>query len=118
MWCPKCKTDRAHRSHRKGLTEHVASVLAYYPYRCKECKHRFLLNRYAAPPGPPSEHPSTEREIRATRQARTWQRKKRNLTIYGVALVLFLAFLYLVTRDRSANQNGDSALFQSISRAG
>jgi len=118
MWCPKCNTDHAHRSHRKGLKEHLASLLAYYPYRCRECKHRFLLSRNTEPPTPPSEHRSTEREIRATRHARDWQRKKRHMTIYGVALVLFLLFLYLVTRDRGANENGNSGVFQSISRAG
>jgi len=116
VWCPKCKNDRAHRSHRKGLKEHLASLLAYYPYRCRECKHRFLLSRYAATEGPPSEHPSTEREIRATRRAKDWQRKKRHMAIYGVALLLFLAFLYLVTRDRSGSEGPSSALFLPTTR--
>ena len=110
MWCPKCKNDRAHRSHRKGLKEHLASLLAYYPYRCRECKHRFLSNHYAAPEPPTGEHRGTEREIRANRRTKDWQRKKRHMAIYGAALLLFLAFLYFVTRDRGANENGNSAL--------
>lgn len=107
MLCPKCKTDRAHRSHRNGVKEHLASLLAYYPYRCRECKHRFRHSRYAPTGTPPStEHRSTEREIRATRKARDWQRTKRHVAIYGIALLLFLAFLYLVTQYRGG---GDSA---------
>ena len=107
MLCPKCKNDRAHRSHRSGVTEHLASLLTYYPYRCRECQHRFLLSRYASIETPPStQHRSTEREIRATRKAKDWQRKKRHFTIYAVALLLFLAFLYLVTRDRNAGDSG------------
>lgn len=114
MLCPKCHNDRAHRSHRNGLKEHLASLAAYYPYRCRECKHRFLRSRYATPDLPPSQHRSTEREIRATRRAKDWQRKKRNITIYGVALLLFLVFLYLVTRDRTPNDTTNSALFPVV----
>lgn len=106
MWCPKCKTDRAHRSHRAGVKEHLASLLAYYPYRCRECKHRFLRSRYESTEPPSGEHRSTEREIRATRRAKDWKRKKRHMAIYGVALLLFLIFLYLVTRDRNAGAGG------------
>lgn len=109
MLCPKCKTDRAHRSHRSSAKEYLASVLAYYPYRCRACKHRFLLSRYAKPEAPPSEHVGTEREIRATRQSKNWERKKRHLIIYGIALLVFLVFLFLVTRDRGANDGGGTA---------
>ncbi len=113
MWCPKCKNDRAHRSHRDGIQEYLASLFAYYPYRCRECKHRFLRSRYKTEEGP-SAHRSTEREIRATRKAKEWERKKRHLAIYGMALLLFLAFLYFVTRDRAAPGGGTSALRPSI----
>ena len=118
MWCPNCKTDRAHRSHRKGAKEHLASLLAYYPYRCRECKHRFLRNRYESIEPPSGEHRSTEREIRATRRAKDWERKKRHMTIYGVALLLFLIFLYLVTRDRNANPNGGPVSYAPAAELG
>jgi|GEM_PF-1528156 hypothetical protein len=111
MLCPKCKTDHAHRSHRQGVKEHLASLLAYYPYRCRDCKHRFLQNRHAAPQGPPSAHPSTEREIRATRQTKNWERKKRNMIVYGIALFVFLVFLYFVTRDRGPSSENAHASF-------
>src|SRR3954452_21717504 len=72
--CPKCKTDRAHRSHRQGVLERSAALFTYFPYRCRECDHRFL-SRPAAHEQTSSEHRSTEREIRATRQAKDWARK-------------------------------------------
>jgi hypothetical protein len=116
MWCPNCKADRAHRSHRAGVKEHLASLVAYYPYRCRECKHRFLHSRNAAPEAPPSVHRSTEREIRATRRAKEWHRKKRYMAIYGIALVLFLVFIYLLTRDRGENARGNARLATPIAR--
>lgn len=111
MLCPKCKNDRAHRSHRNGAKEHLASLLAYYPYRCRECNHRFLQTRHQqieVPGG--GNHQSAEREIRATRKAKTWQRKKRHIAIYGIALLLFLAFLYLVSQDRNGGDGGNVLL--------
>ncbi len=40
--CPKCGKDFVRRALRKGLHEHVLSVLYVYPYRCQLCAHRFL----------------------------------------------------------------------------
>ena len=110
VWCPKCKTNRAHRSHRTSVREYVAGLFAYYPYRCRECKHRFLHSRNQRAGAPSGEHRSTEREIRATRRAKEWHRKKRHLAIYGIALVLFLVFIYLITRDRGTNDRGTATL--------
>ncbi len=97
MVCPKCKIDHAHRSHRKGL-EHLAALFGYYPYRCRECGHRFLHFRYAAPFEPPGRRSETEREIRSTRTRIRWQRKKRILMLYGIGALVFLGFLYFITR--------------------
>lgn len=110
MWCPNCKTDRAHRSHRKSAKEYLASLAGRYPYRCRNCKHRFLSTRDAVPDSVPTVHRSTEREIRANRRAREWKRKKRHLAVYGVALVVFLIVLYSLTRNRNSEDNGDSSL--------
>ena len=107
--CPKCKTDNAHRSHRQGVLENVASIFTYYPYRCRECKHRFLHLRHETVEAPEPGQRSTEREIRATRQAKDWHRKRRDLAIYGTALLLFLAFLYFITRERSTPDSGNAA---------
>ena len=100
MLCPKCKEDRAHRSHRRGVWEYVAALLAYYPYRCHACEKRFLRFKYAK--GEPGHEPtSTEREIRSTRRAIKWRRKKQELVLYALGILVFLVFLYLITQPRS-----------------
>jgi hypothetical protein len=102
LLCPKCKTDHAHRSHRRGLIEYGVAVAGFYPYRCQECHLRFLRFRYA----PIAEEPiGVEREIKATRGAIKAKRKRRELLLYGVAVVLFLAFLYYITRDRGGSSD-------------
>ena len=78
MLCPKCKTDNAHRSHRTGLREQLKSVIGYYPYRCRDCRLRFLSFRYwlslpdTAPPR------GAEKEIAATRGSLHRKQKRRD----------------------------------------
>ncbi len=99
MICPKCKEDKAHRSHRSGVKEHLVSVFAFYPYRCFKCKNRFLRHKYE----PESQETSgTEREIRATRRNIRRKRVKREFLMYAAGLVLFLVFLYFLTRERTS----------------
>lgn len=101
MICRQCKTDHAHRSHREGWKDYAFSLFQYYPYRCKECGFRFFEPK----PKPPEtvERPtSTETEIRATRTAQEWKRKRREFLLYGSALLCFVVFLYFVTRERAA----------------
>jgi len=97
--------DRAHRSHRKGLKDRAASLLGKHPYRCHECGYRFLHFDQAAAEehGQPT---STEREIRMTRSAARRKQRRRELWLFGVALLLFLAFLYYITRVRPAAEGG------------
>jgi hypothetical protein len=97
MLCPKCNTDHAHRSHRKGVFERLAGVLRYYPYRCRECQHRFLASWYAAP-SPAGGRLAVEREIRATRRKKKWQQRKRELLVVALASMFVLFFLYYLTR--------------------
>ena len=98
MVCEKCKTDSAHRSHRRGVIEFAASLFAIYPYRCAQCETRSLRFKYSETD---RRKPSgTEQEIRATRRGIRWQRRKRELLLYAAALLLFVAFLYFITRDR------------------
>src|ERR1019366_6758644 len=101
MVCPKCNTDRAHRSHRTGLTEHVFSIAGYHPYRCRQCSHRFLSLRDApAEPATPAAR-GVEREISSTRGAIRWKRKRRDILLYGSALIVFGVVLYFLTREPS-----------------
>jgi len=97
MLCPECHADSAHRSHRKGLKEHVLSLFDRYPYRCSKCKHRFLARRHTEiPPTPGATH--VEAEIKATRAAVRRKLWRREMLLYASGLILFLFFLYFITR--------------------
>ena len=98
MLCPKCKTDSAHRSHRAGLKEQLSSIAGYKPYRCRNCKHRFLSLRFAGALPASPETRGVEREISHTQGSIRWRRKKRDLMLYLAALVVFGFILYFLTR--------------------
>jgi len=85
--------------------ERVASWVAVYPYRCKDCDHRYLRFRYAEPDlaGPVD---NREREVRSTRKAMDWRRKRREFLLYGVGILCFLVFLYFITRERGGSLDG------------
>jgi hypothetical protein len=104
MICPKCKSDRAHRSHRRGLLERIAGILLLYPHRCHACQHRYLRFKYGRMPDGSGGPSHTEREIRQTRAAVRWKQKKQELLLYAIGLLLFLVFLYYITRP--ANRLG------------
>jgi hypothetical protein len=102
MLCPKCKTDRAHRSHRVGLAEHLVSIVGLFPYNCHDCHSRYLRFRDSSHEAGPSANPSGEREIVATQRIRNRERKQREILLYGLALLVFVAILYFLTREPSA----------------
>jgi hypothetical protein len=106
MECPKCKADHAHRSHRHGPAEWLASLFACYPYRCNACQHRFLRFRYTSPATIEANEGSAARLIRASRASRQWRRKRREFLLYGAAVLFFLAFLYYITRERPPAPDG------------
>jgi hypothetical protein len=88
------------------MAERLASLVAFYPYRCAQCAHRFLRFHYTfgeEPAGPPS---SAERDIKSTRAALQWKRTRREVLLYGVGLVLIVAFLYFITRERAPSDAG------------
>jgi hypothetical protein len=101
MQCTKCQTDSAHRSHRVGLRERVASLAGYYPYRCPKCGTRFqaLRNKEAEAAAPATR--TLEREISTTQGARRRKAWRRGLVLYGLALILFGVLLYYLTREPS-----------------
>lgn len=107
MLCPKCNTDHAHRSHRRGPAEYLASIFAVYPYRCAECGSRYLRSRYTAPETPAGANCSTELEIKATRSGMKWKRTRREFLLYSAGLGFFMIFLYFITRERSSPSDGN-----------
>lgn len=106
MDCPKCKADQAHRSHRQGPRERLASLFAFYPYRCNACQHRFLRFRYEPPGKTGGDETCTARLLRANRASKQWHRKRREFLLYGAAGLFFLAFLYFITRERAPAPDG------------
>lgn len=46
MICPECGATRVHRSRRKGFVEQaLLGSIGIYPYRCSDCKKRFMKRR-------------------------------------------------------------------------
>lgn len=64
-----------------------------YPYRCRDCGHRFLKFRDNTPDGKPSH------EIRSTRKSLAAKRRWREFLVYASGIVLFVVFLYFITRE-------------------
>jgi hypothetical protein len=40
--CPKCGSERVHRSHRRGAGERVLGLIGLKSRRCHECNTRFV----------------------------------------------------------------------------
>lgn len=40
--CPKCNSERVHRSHRRGVMERIAAVFGFKSRRCHACSARFV----------------------------------------------------------------------------
>ena len=101
MTCPKCKTDAAHRSHRKGIVEYLVSAFSYHPYRCHSCEHRFLYSPYFAKDSGKNAAGKTSREqqIRATRNSIQRKQLLREVLVLALALLLFLVFLRYIIRE-------------------
>ncbi len=96
MICPKCREDRAHRSHRSGLKEWAASLFGYYPYRCGKCGQRSVIARNAA-----DATGAIQSEIVRTQRRLKRARKRLEALVYGSALLVFLAVLYYITRQHA-----------------
>ena len=102
MICPKCKEDRAHRARRAGFVDHCVSIAGFYPHSCRACKTRFRAYRRPSSEKLPSTNPEVENEIRATRSARSWKLKQRQILLYCLAFLLFAAILYFLTHEPPA----------------
>ncbi len=100
MICPVCKVDRARRSHRSGLKEWARSLFGYYPYRCADCGLRMVLRRSGEASG------ALRSEIIKTRRRIKWSRARREILVYGSAILVFLAILYFISRQRPGGEDG------------
>lgn len=98
--CPKCKTHSAERSHRKSVLDRLAYMAGFSPYRCLQCRRRFLHFRFSAPPEIPAAERGTAREIRKTRRQLQFARIKQQIYLYAIAGLIFLGFLYFLAKER------------------
>ena len=94
MICPRCKENRAHRSHRSGIVDHLARWFAVKPYRCHACNHRFYVYRDGETS--PKLRTPEERRIMKLRRAIRWRRTRGEVLLYGVSSLILLALLYYV----------------------
>jgi hypothetical protein len=39
--CPACHSRAVARSRRRAIYEQFASIIGVFPYRCRDCFHRF-----------------------------------------------------------------------------
>ena len=98
MTCPKCKENRAHRSHRAGFKDRIFHLFHQIPYRCHACDTRF----YAYRAGERSEKLRTREEMKIMQMRRRlrWRRSKRELAAYGIAALLLLFVIYYTLQQR------------------
>jgi hypothetical protein len=69
-------------------------LFGFLPYRCQDCGHRFLYNVAGALEFKPN---ATEREIRKTRNHMKWERRKREWALFGLGILIVLAFVYYIS---------------------
>jgi hypothetical protein len=51
MTCPRCYSERIHRSKRRGIFERrVLSMVFVWPFRCENCDLRFFRGSLTAHP--------------------------------------------------------------------
>lgn len=98
MICPKCRENRAHRSHRSGPKDYLLRMFHQIPYRCHNCKARF----YAYRSGERSEKLRTHEEMKIMQLRRKirWKRSKRELAVYGVAAGILVVIVYMALQQR------------------
>ena len=98
MICPKCKENRAHRSHRAGLKDRFLRLFQQIPYRCHGCNQRF----YAYRSGERSSKLRTHEEMKIMQLRRRirWKRSRRELAVYGLAALVLIAIVYEALQQR------------------
>jgi len=94
--CPKCSSDAIKRAHREGMKERLLSLFLVYPYRCRKCGHRYL--RFRRSSGSPS---------KSSNKTAPAQKRRRELLLYGLGILLFLALLSWLVREHNEPSDGN-----------
>jgi len=62
MSCPKCRSERMHKSRRFGIIERkILAVILVRPFRCESCDHRFFRWSLTGEVKVPSSQPAATR---------------------------------------------------------
>ena len=102
MICPKCKENRAHRSHRAGLTDRFLRLFQQIPYRCHGCNQRFYAYRAGERSSKLRSH--EEMKIMQLRRRLRWKRSRLALAMYGLATLVLIAIIYVALQQRISTQ--------------
>jgi DNA-directed RNA polymerase subunit RPC12/RpoP len=88
--CPKCQSERVFRSHRRNRIEILESWLGWFPHRCRDCGHRYLVRaKDRSGAGVKDWRPDLDKRRR--------RRLLHQILIAAICVVVFLVFLhYLV----------------------
>jgi proteasome lid subunit RPN8/RPN11 len=93
--CPRCGSKHLRRSRRTGPVERFCEVFGYYPYRCHECLSRSFVR---TSPGLLTSGGSRMPK-RPEERKRAHQRTRREMLVWGAAILGFLAILRYLIRE-------------------
>jgi len=79
--------------------EHLASLAGFFPYTCRDCRHRSMRRLRSAAERGSQARTDAEKEVVAIRAAAGRRRKKREVALYTLALLIFVVILYFLTRQ-------------------
>ncbi len=93
--CPRCGSSLLRRSHRTGLIQRFVGIFGYYPYRCQECLSRSFLKTSSDL----LDRARSGSRKRPEERKRAWQRRRREVLLWGGGTIGFLAILYYLIRE-------------------
>jgi len=92
--CPRCGSQNIQKSRRTGPLERVCGLVGFYPYRCRECLSRTFLKTSDV-----LERARGTSRKRPEERRRAWQRTRREMLLWGGAILGFVAILYYLALD-------------------
>jgi hypothetical protein len=97
MTCPSCMENLAHRSHRSGFRDWIASLSQRSPYRCHGCSGRFYVYRHGETS--PKLRSREERAVMKLARTYRWRKWKRESLAYGATLLVLVTILYFLLQQ-------------------
>jgi hypothetical protein len=92
--CPHCGSLSTRRSRRNAF-DNLLAVVLLAPYRCRQCGERF--REFSVPHRTVQEKPARGHRSEAVRRRKA--RLRRQMMLYGMALLLFMVVVFVITRE-------------------